>query len=665
MGINQKTVTMGIKGIYKEIGPGQRISLCKLAVDTLEETGRPLRLAIDFSIWQFQVQAARGGSNPAIRTLFYRLIRLLSLAIQPLFVFDGPNKPAFKRNKRSYSTGRGDMVATAMAKRLIRLFGFTIHDAPGEAEAECALLEQQGVVDAVLSEDVDTIMFGCRKTLRNWSAEGTKGSKTPTHVSVYDAKAVAAGATIKLIRVLAPSLLVQNLVERYVSGERHNDLDLTQKEESALVRGVSSRRSHFSTDATPELRISFVPGEIAKLDLDSEPVEEVEAFGRSGIALNSDDEFDEEAEELGGEKQKSGSSKKPFDPSQPDLVWIPETIAKLGIPLTVEDWEGKQRLKGQKAAAKAPRQPRTKKTDMPVGALDRPKKQRLPSENPAGKELAAGKSQPERKLRPFKRAKSGAEDTTGPRSTQKTIKDFARVTRKDGSSQVAPKSRDSREQPIEILSDDDDDLPLPPPRQPSAASQSIFNWNGPALQGGSLDLDSDDDPFASPPPASRRTKSPIIPSASTVTVLPLAADNLARSDPPPAGENHHPQDSITGLALRQATINTEPITTIPSSISSNKLPNKPTTTLYIRRTSLSGDGYFIEREVLREQADAVLAEYNDNGAHSRSLGVGKHAETREKQIGDGWNGTNGTKGLARSRAFRFSDVEVLDLTGED
>lgn len=49
--------------IYKEIGPGDRIALCKLAVDTLEETGRPLRLAIDFSIWQFQVQAAKGKSS--------------------------------------------------------------------------------------------------------------------------------------------------------------------------------------------------------------------------------------------------------------------------------------------------------------------------------------------------------------------------------------------------------------------------------------------------------------------------------------------------------------------------------------------------------------------------------------------------------------------------
>ncbi len=58
-----------------------------------------------------------------------------------------------------------------MGKRLIRLFGFRAHDAPGEAEAEFALLPQRGVVDAVLSEDVDTLMFGCTRTLRSWSAE--------------------------------------------------------------------------------------------------------------------------------------------------------------------------------------------------------------------------------------------------------------------------------------------------------------------------------------------------------------------------------------------------------------------------------------------------------------------------------------------------------------
>ncbi|KAF3067296.1 Flap endonuclease GEN like protein 1 [Daldinia childiae] len=483
---------MGIKGIYKEIGTGKRISLTKLAVEKLEETGRPLRIAIDIAIWQFQVQAGRGGSNPAVRTLFYRLLRLLGLSIQPIFVFDGPRKPVFKRNKRS---GRGDGVATAMAKRMIRLFGFQVHDAPGEAEAECALLQQTGIVDAVLSEDVDTIMFGCTRTLRNWSSEGTKGSKTPTHVSIYDTQgllesgagldregmvlvalmsggdylpegipgagvkvaceAARAGfgkalcrlkksdtseisswkewlayelrhnesgffktrhkalsipedfpnidvlryythpvvspastlerlkqqqwdqpvdvqglrefvretfdwnyriGAIKFIRVLAPCLLVRKLITRSVGGDRESDsTEVLEKQESELVRSITSRRTHFSTDSTPELRISFVPTKIVGYDFQEEP-DEVIDYGRDGLALNSDEEFEPTAEDEGVEAVGK-TSKKPFNPVEPDLFWLPETIAKLGIPITVEDWEEAQRAKlAPRQKAKAPKQ---------------------------------------------------------------------------------------------------------------------------------------------------------------------------------------------------------------------------------------------------------------------------------------------------------------------
>jgi 5'-3' exonuclease len=106
---------------------------------------------------------------------------MMSLNIHPLFVFDGPNKPPFKRNKRT-----GPNVASIpefLAKQLLKHFGYPMHAAPGEAEAECALLQREGVVDAVLSEDVDTLMFGSKVTIRNWSAQD-KG-KTPTHVSLY------------------------------------------------------------------------------------------------------------------------------------------------------------------------------------------------------------------------------------------------------------------------------------------------------------------------------------------------------------------------------------------------------------------------------------------------------------------------------------------------
>ena len=80
------------------------------------------------------------------------------------------------------------MVPNLLTKQLLKLFGFPFHTAPGEAEAECALLQREGIVDAVLSEDVDTLMFGCGTTLRNWSSEGVRGNKSPTHVNVYDAK---------------------------------------------------------------------------------------------------------------------------------------------------------------------------------------------------------------------------------------------------------------------------------------------------------------------------------------------------------------------------------------------------------------------------------------------------------------------------------------------
>ena len=128
-----------------------------------------------------------GGKNPELRTLYYRLLRLLSLSIQPLFVFDGPNKPPFKRGvKTNPHAAAASAYFSQHTKELISLFGFQVHQAQGEAEAECALLQQKGIVDAVLSEDVDTLMFGCTMHLRNWSCAGTKG-KTPTHVDLYRA----------------------------------------------------------------------------------------------------------------------------------------------------------------------------------------------------------------------------------------------------------------------------------------------------------------------------------------------------------------------------------------------------------------------------------------------------------------------------------------------
>ncbi|KAL5347177.1 hypothetical protein ACLOAV_007486 [Pseudogymnoascus australis] len=183
---------MGIPGIYNEIGAGQRVSLTKLAVEKFEQTGRPFRIAIDISIWNFEVQGGKGGPNPALRTLFYRLVRLAGTSVQAIFVFDGPDRPLLKRNKTRRKGGSAYHADVRRTKLLLQLFGFESHDAPGEAEAECALLQQRGLVDAVLSEDVDTLMFGSGVTIRDWSCEGS-GKTPPTHVSLYDAKVTKDG----------------------------------------------------------------------------------------------------------------------------------------------------------------------------------------------------------------------------------------------------------------------------------------------------------------------------------------------------------------------------------------------------------------------------------------------------------------------------------------
>jgi Holliday junction resolvase YEN1 len=117
---------------------------------------------------------------------------LLSLNITPLFVFDGPNRPTFKRNQKTNTQVIPGIVR--LVKMLLKPFGCPFHIAPGEAEAECAVLNKARIVDAVLSEDVDTLMFGAHTVMRNWSAEGTRATKSPTHVTIYDSETIEAEA---------------------------------------------------------------------------------------------------------------------------------------------------------------------------------------------------------------------------------------------------------------------------------------------------------------------------------------------------------------------------------------------------------------------------------------------------------------------------------------
>ncbi|MBN1645741.1 flap endonuclease-1 [Candidatus Woesearchaeota archaeon] len=140
---------------------------------------------------------SRGNVTSHLVGLFNRFSNLISQGIRFVFVFDG-EAPELKRkeierraelkkaaelayreaekkgdvdNMKKYSgrTSRltGDMIDEA--KRLIAALGQPIVQAPGEGEAEAASLVKQGVCDAVLSQDADSLLFGAPLVIRNLS----------------------------------------------------------------------------------------------------------------------------------------------------------------------------------------------------------------------------------------------------------------------------------------------------------------------------------------------------------------------------------------------------------------------------------------------------------------------------------------------------------------
>ena len=54
-------------------------------------------------------------------------------------------------------------------KDLIRAYGATYYDAPGEADELCAMLVMKKKVWACLSEDMDLFVYGCNRVLRYFS----------------------------------------------------------------------------------------------------------------------------------------------------------------------------------------------------------------------------------------------------------------------------------------------------------------------------------------------------------------------------------------------------------------------------------------------------------------------------------------------------------------
>lgn len=145
---------------------------------------------------------ANGQVTSHLSGLFYRSFNLLQKNISPIFVFDGKHhqlksKTVQARNKirteaaseQKKALEDGDMEKARMfgsralflnqhmlndAKTLIEAMGFPIIQAPSEGEAQIASMVQKGAVYGGVSQDYDSLLFGCPRILRNITVSGKR-----------------------------------------------------------------------------------------------------------------------------------------------------------------------------------------------------------------------------------------------------------------------------------------------------------------------------------------------------------------------------------------------------------------------------------------------------------------------------------------------------------
>jgi Holliday junction resolvase YEN1 len=73
----------------------------------------------------FHLGHATAGQNPELRMLFFKLAKLLNTCILPIFVFDGPLRPAVKHGLNVVPITHW---LTNDFKELIDAFGFYLHE---------------------------------------------------------------------------------------------------------------------------------------------------------------------------------------------------------------------------------------------------------------------------------------------------------------------------------------------------------------------------------------------------------------------------------------------------------------------------------------------------------------------------------------------------------
>jgi len=193
------TTIMGIRYLNRFLkdNASNSIKLCKLT----ELSGK--KIAVDISIYMYRFAC----DNTLIENIYLMLSVFRYYNIIPIFIFDGKPPPEkrellqkrkedkqeaeqeYNQLKKSLELNKDmddadkqeiiynmDMLKkkfvsinkndTEKIKNLIRAYGATYYDAPGEADELCAMLTIKQKVWGCLSEDMDMVVYGCPRVIR-------------------------------------------------------------------------------------------------------------------------------------------------------------------------------------------------------------------------------------------------------------------------------------------------------------------------------------------------------------------------------------------------------------------------------------------------------------------------------------------------------------------
>lgn len=129
---------------------------------------RNVRVAVDGYQWVYQIQKRAGTSLPLfIKMAVDRFNAFMNVGAGFVVVFDGSEKP---EKKKRWAKGSSNVYLSGpreinYLKILCSCLSIPTIEAAGEGEAECAMLQREGVVDYVFSNDSDVFLNGATRVL--------------------------------------------------------------------------------------------------------------------------------------------------------------------------------------------------------------------------------------------------------------------------------------------------------------------------------------------------------------------------------------------------------------------------------------------------------------------------------------------------------------------